>query len=132
MELLSVALSAMRGERREIPPDAERCLEDLPPKTLYLTDVPENQMGMSVIGECHRRFPNDQKQAEDTAFSFMMRWFAVNKAKYNGKLAEFSKPGDGCEMIHGAVFAVAADCPLALGSDFDDSYIPRIRALMAE
>lgn len=134
MDLLTIALGAMRGERRAIPPDAERCLEDLPPNTLYLTDCPENQMGMSVISECNRRFPKNRMKAEDASFSFMFRWFALQKARINGSLKEFTKPGDepGSELIHSAVFAVAADCPLAADGDFDESFCAKVRKLIAE
>ena len=134
MELLGVALEAMRGNCRAIPPDDERCLEDLPPNTLYLTDCPENQMGMSVIGECHRRFPKNQSQAEDTSFSFMFRWFALQKAKADGKPKEFTKPSaePNCEMVNTAVFAAAAECPLVVNGGFDDSYTERVRKLMEE
>ncbi|MGA2440817.1 MAG: hypothetical protein ABSH08_07650 [Tepidisphaeraceae bacterium] len=133
MDLLAVAVSALRGERREIPPDAERCLEDLPPNTLYVTDNNQNQMAFSVISTCKSRFPEDQEEAEDTSFSFMFRWFAIQKAKHAGTLQEFAEPGDEphTEMIHTAVFAVAADCPLdCKDGSFDQSFIPRIRQLI--
>src|SRR5687768_3974371 len=93
MELLGVALDAMTGKRRELPPDAERCLEDLPPNTLYLKDIPMNQVGMSIVSECHARFPDDE-EAEDTSFSFLMRLFAIQQAKVGGRLTEFTKPGN--------------------------------------
>jgi hypothetical protein len=132
MDLLTVAVSAMRGQRREIPPDSERCLEDLPPGTLYMKDIPENQMAFAVLSETKSKFPKNKKKAEDTSFSFMLRWFAIQKAKLAGNLKEFTKPGEipDTELINSAVFVVAADCPLdpQIDGTFDKAFIPRIRA----
>ena len=129
MELIQINIEAKSGNRRAIPPDAERCLEDAPPGTLYLTDCPENQMGMSIVGECVRRFPREQ--AEATSQSFLFRWFAICKARNAGRLKEFVKPGKKNEMIHSAIFEAAADCPLTMEGEFDSSYLDRCRAIRA-
>jgi hypothetical protein len=134
MDLLTVAVSALRGERREIPPDAERCLEDLPPNTLYAKDIPTNQMAFAIISECKSRIPTDHEEASDTSFSFMFRWFAFQKEKLAGTLQEFTKSGDepDTEMINPAVFEVAANCKLSSkDGGFDETFIPRIRELIA-
>jgi hypothetical protein len=131
MELVQVAVDAMRGKRREIPPAAERIMK---PNTLYLSDIPENQMGMAIVAECHKRFP-DKEQARNTSQSFLFRWFAVNFAREEGKLKEFIKDGDdGVELINTAVFDVAASCPLVADErgGFDDSFADRVRKLVAE
>jgi hypothetical protein len=69
IHLLSVALSAIRGQRRQIPPDDERCLEDAPPGVIYAADVPMNQMAFSVMSECHQKFPDSDDEADDTSFT---------------------------------------------------------------
>lgn len=132
IELIKVAQDAMRGKRREIPPAAERIPK---PNRLYLSDIPENQMGMSIVAECHKRYP-DKHQARDFSQSFLFRWFALNQAKSDGKLKEFTKAGDkpGVELINSAVFEVAATCPLNADEhgSFDDSYVERVRKLVME
>ncbi|HZZ78455.1 MAG TPA: hypothetical protein VFE62_08040, partial [Gemmataceae bacterium] len=65
--------------------------------------------------------------------SFLYRWFAIGKARRDGLLVEFSKNVTATsEEIHGAVFHAAAECPLTKDGDFDDSLVPRIRAIIAE
>ncbi len=132
-DLVNIALQALRGERRAIPPDAERCLEDAAPGTLMLSDIPENQMGMSIVAECRRRFP--KKQGEAIAQSFICRWWAIGRAKRAGRLNDFCKSnGDGSETVHSAIFDAAAECPLELRGDqssFDSSYVRRCREIKA-
>lgn len=130
MDLLKIAEDALRGKRRVIPPAAERIMK---PGRLYLTDIPENQMGMSIVAECRKRFP-DKKQAENTSQSFLFRWFALCIARDEGRLGEFIKPSGtpGAELVHSAVFEVAASC--SLNSDekggFNDSFEQRVRELI--
>jgi hypothetical protein len=129
-ELVEVTIEAKSGKRRAIPPDAERCLEDAPSGTLYLTDCPENQMGMSIVAECHQRFPDER--ARSVSQSFLFRWFAMSKAKADGRLDEFCKLVEkGKEMVHTAIFDAASECPLTADGDFDPSYVERARAIKA-
>ena len=58
-DLLREAQKAMRGKRRELPPDAERCFEDAPPDVIYARDSPMNQLAFAIIGDCQKLFPND-------------------------------------------------------------------------
>jgi hypothetical protein len=131
MELIQITIEARSGKRRTLPPDAERCLEDAPPGTLYLTDCPENQMGMSIVGECHRRFSDDRERAEAVSQSFLFRWFAICKARESGRLKGFIKRDKNIEMVYTSIFEAAADCPLTMEGDFDDSYVERARAIKA-
>lgn len=124
LDLAEIAGAALEGRRREIPLDAERCIEDFPPGTLWLTDHPMNQLGFSIIRECKRRFPNDH---EAISRSFLFRWFATQKALADGRVDEYTR-GSGSEMeIHGSVFAAAAECPLVRGGGFDSTFESRVR-----
>ena len=133
LELIGVTVDVKSGTRREIPPDDERCLEDLPPGTMYLTDCSENQMGMAIIGECRRRFP--QHRAEAIFQSFMFRWWAVAKAHDAGLLKDFIKRiGKGKkarEHAHSAIFEAAADTPLNAEGEFDERFYEKARAIKA-
>src|SRR4051794_9423566 len=68
MEMVQISIEAKSGTRRVLPPDAERCTEDYPPGAMWLSDCPENQMGMSIVMECQKRFP-DRKRAQDVSQS---------------------------------------------------------------
>jgi hypothetical protein len=128
IELFEVATDAMRGKRRIIPPDAERCLEDAPPGTLYLADIRENQMGMSIVAECKKRFPGEE--GTQISQSFLFRWFAFLKAHREGLLREFIKDEtDTSQMVHSAVFEAAAECTLDADGDFDQTYLDRVKAI---
>jgi len=60
MELIEIAIEALSGRRLVLPPDSERCLEDLkgsPGKlTICFTGIPENQMMFAIRNECRSRF----------------------------------------------------------------------------
>ena len=128
--LVDIIIEALSGRRRTIPPDAERCLEDAPPGSIILTDCPENQMGMSIIEECNERFPAEI--AELIAQSVFFRWFAVGKARRDGQIDEFIlRSNDNTQEIHEAVFCAAAECPINGEGEFDDSFVGRIREIIA-
>src|SRR5690242_10850719 len=116
MELVDISVNALEGKLRVIPPDAERCLEEVPPNTdpdtirIVLTDIPENQMGMAVVRECRRRFK--KKRAQLTSQSFLFRWFAILDSKRAGALAPFTKKIDNGELVNDAIFKAAADSAL--------------------
>jgi hypothetical protein len=128
MELAVIANDAMAGRRRFLPPDAERCFEDAPPNALFLTDMPENQMGMTIVDECQRRFP-DGETGRETSQSFVFRWFAIQDAFHAGKLADFVKINGKKLTIHSAVFEAAADCPLESDGEFGSSYLDRVKVI---
>ncbi len=130
VELFHIATEALEGRRREIPPDAERCLEDAPPGALYLTDVPMNQMGMAIVGECRRRFPKDD--AGHISQSFLFRSMALEEGVATGRVAEFTRKTEGQLEVNGAVFAASAQCPLDADGNFDRSYEARIRKFASE
>lgn len=130
VELFHIATEALQGRRREIPPDAERCLEDMPSGTMYLTDIPMNQMGMAIVAECRRRFPKDA--AQHVSQSFMFRSWALEKAVTTGRVSEFARETEGHLEVNGAVFSASAQCPLDADGDFDKSYEARIRQFSAE
>ncbi|MCE9531535.1 MAG: hypothetical protein K8T89_10500 [Planctomycetes bacterium] len=129
-ELVGMANDAFAAKRREIPPDAERCLQDVPPGSIIITDDPMNQFGMTVVAECQQRYP---AKGQQMGMSFLFRWFAIGKAREDGRIDEFSRPtDDGQEEIQEAVFHVAAECPLDAEGQFDESFAGRIRAIVAE
>jgi hypothetical protein len=132
LELVSVAIDALKGRRRELPHDSERIMES---PGVYLTDVPMNQLGLSIVRDCHERFPNDMAMARSMSQSFLFRWFALENARDDSEFGEFVRSSDepGSEMIHSAIFKAAAACPLTTGGSglFDDSFYLRARALKA-
>ena len=130
MELVEISVEALEGKLRVLPPDDERCLDELPPNTIVLTDIPENQMGMAVVRECRRRFK--RKKAQLTSQSFLFRWFAILDSKKEGALTPFTKKIDGGELVNDAIFKAAADSPIAENGKFGGHYIQRIRAIMRE
>jgi hypothetical protein len=88
-------------------------------------------MGMSIVAECRAKFPAEM--ARKMGLSFMLRWDARGTAGQDGLLEEFSrKTDDGTDEIHGAVFMAAAECPLAEDGGFDETFVERIRKIMAE
>jgi hypothetical protein len=127
--LANVTVQALGGKRRTIPPDAERCIEDFPPGAIYLTDCPENQMGMSIVEECHERFEPDL--AEAMSMSFYFRWLAFKQARHSGGIDEFIRLKGKKIDIHFAVLYAAAEYPLTAEGTFDDGYVGRIREIIA-
>lgn len=127
IELMSIAQEALTGKSRFLPPNAERCLEDAPANTLYLADIPENQMGMTIVNECMQRFP--EEEGHFTSQSFLFRWFAIQKAQHDGKLDEFVRNDGKQVMVHSAVFEAGAVCPLDAEGDFDSTYLDRVRKI---
>src|ERR1043165_9310379 len=128
-DLATIAVQALSGERRELPPDAERCLEDIPPGTVYLTDCPENQMGMAIAGECNKRFSDDNAVTMATSFHFRREGF--RQARRDALIAEFTRSiSERTEEIHRAVLYAAAECPLTPEGHFDDAYVVKIRQII--
>lgn len=126
LELVEIAHKALTGTLRVIPPDAERCLEK---GGLFLSDIPENQMGMAVVRECRGRFPKEQ--AERIAQSYFMRWFALCRAKEEGLLRPFMKQLEsGGSLINDAVFEAAATASLDAEGNFSATYVPQIRDII--
>jgi hypothetical protein len=131
MELFGISTNAMTGKLRTIPPDDERCLEDAPPGTLILTDVPENQMAFAIFDRCREKFGNDG--GERVAQSFLHRWFAIMKAKHDGLFDEFVKASDqdGMILIHDGVFRAAAALNVGPDGYFNKTeYIGKIRDII--
>lgn len=90
----------------------------------------EKPVEAAVAAECARRMA--RLEAARVATSFMLRWSAIGRARQRGTLDEFINPSDGgVEIVHTAVFQVAAVCPLAPDGDFDDSFVSRVRAIIA-
>jgi len=136
MELSQIAIEALSGRRLALPPDSERCLEDLkgsPGKlTICFTGIPENQMMFAVLDECRSRF--GKKKSEAIFHSFVWRWWAICHAKKEGMLNEFSRVSrDEQEEINDAVFHAAAGCPLNSKMHFSKSeYLARIRKILCD
>ncbi len=127
LDLYRIAGEALAGRRREIPPDAELCLEDKRPG-IRLTDVPMNQMGFAVIRECKRRVGRDA--AERVSLSFLIRWNAIHEALMSRRIDEFAREcEDGEFEMHDSVLVAAAQCPLDGNGDFDPSFEIRVRRL---
>jgi hypothetical protein len=126
--LATITIEAISGKRRTIPPDAERCLEDAPPGSVWLTDCPENQMGMSIVEECHERFPPET--AELMSLSFYYRWMAFREVRINGVIDEFIRRTEKTVKIHFAALYAAAEYPLTAEGKFDDGYVRRIREII--
>ena len=126
LRLLGIGHDAFTGKSRIIPPDSERCLEDLPLGTLALTDIPENQMGLTLAREC-----GDDKIKFK---GFMMRWFALMSAKSSGVLDEFTRPAAlGMIEVNDAVFRAAAVEPLNSRMRFNlRKFKSRIKRLIKE
>ena len=132
-ELWVFAQESLIGKRRAIPPRAERCLEDLPAGTVVLTDIPMNQMGFGLVGECHRRFPNRRQQAESLFKSFMWRYWALSKALKDDEAKRYVRPATGGREISAALLFAAAECPLRSDSaDFDDTLFARANQISDE
>jgi hypothetical protein len=134
MELIEIAIEALSGRRLALPPDSERCLEDLkgsPGKlTLCFTGIPENQMMFSIRNECRCRF--GKKKSEMIFHSFMWRWWAICDAKRKGILDEFIRTSrNKQEQINNAVFHAAAECSLNAKTEFSKKeYLIRIREII--
>jgi hypothetical protein len=131
MEILQIAFAAKAGRLRAFPPDPERCLEDAPPGSWWLTDCPENQMGMAVVGHCNEKYGDEPGRLK--AQSFLMRNFAVSEAIHQGLLKDFIRPEPGTNRIdiHDAVFKAAASLPLNKHGRFEpDEYLLKIRDLI--
>lgn len=131
MELVNLSLEFLGAKRRAMPPDPERCLEDMK-GGFYLTDIPENQMGMGIMRECRTRFGKDD--GERIAQSFLHRWFAFMKAKDDGVLAPFIRQeGNGEISINDAVWRAAASSTIGDDGHFiPGPYVELIRKIIAE
>lgn len=127
MNLVDIAIEALEGRRLVLPPAPELCLENSR-GGLRLTDIPENQMGLSIVGECRRRFG---RRGRPISRSFFLRWFAILSAENKGCLEEFIRKQPGGELeVSEAVFRAAADCPINREGEFDQAtYLGRIREL---
>lgn len=128
LELVDIAHEAMVGKRREIPHALER---DMSKPGYYLTDCPENQMGMSIVRECRQRFGKEKGRV--VSHSFLQRWFAIGDIRETSRIDEFLKRKKGTTeiLINDAIFKAAAECPLGPDGHFDESFVDRARRIDA-
>lgn len=117
VELLQIATEAFEGKRRELPPMAERCIEDSPPGAIYFTDAPENQAMFAVKRTCEDRFGEDGRAI---ATSFHFRRFAISQAVDEGRIKVTDRG------VHVSFVRAAATCPMDWSGRFDNSFEDRV------